>query len=429
MNKRYINSNNFQDSLIAIAFPISTFVYPITAVFILFLSLPTTSTNFLLKFIYAFFYLYIIIISYLKGQLKLNKFSIPLLIFFFVYSFRLFYDLSIRNIQFSSGSQSYVYSYYFGATFLPSFLIMTSFRNLNPDKIFKYVYLTLLLSNIFLICYIFVNGAQSIIEMLSGRIGLNSEDDFGTSGVFINPIQISLAGASLSIITLVNLLFPRNKNFYIIYVQSIILFLGIFNLFVGASRGPLISFILVSFFILFYKFYKMKKNFYFLRNLIFTVIIFFTLFVIISTFRKYNDIFLIDRIEVFYDNIITNTKEDRNYIFEEALDLFKESPIIGSQFVINNGGYPHNLFYEVLMSLGLFGLTLFIWVIYNLLKKIVLLFKAKTVPSETIGLFSLCFLVIFLGLTSGSIFVNPEIWVCASLILSLTINDNKNLIT
>jgi len=303
---------------------------------------------------------------------------------------------------------------------------MTSFRNLNQLKIFKFLYLTLLIANLLLICYIFINGAQSFIELLSGRIGLNSEDDFGTSGVFINPIQISLSGASLSIIALINLLFPRNKKFYSIFVQLIILFLGMFNLFVGASRGPFISFILVSFFIFFYKFYKMKKNFNFIRNLLFTILLFLTLFVIISTYRKYNDIFIIDRIEVFYDNIITNTKEDRNYIFEEALYLFKESPIIGSQFVIKNGGYPHNLFIEVLMSLGLFGFILFIWVIINLLKKTGLLFKVKSVPSETIGLISVCFLVIFLGLTSGSIFVNPEIWVCASLILSLTIKDNKN---
>lgn len=41
---------------------------------------------------------------------------------------------------------------------------------------------------------------------------------------------------------------------------------------------------------------------------------------------------------------------------EEAMNLFMSAPLFGSSATLSDGGYPHNLFLEVAMSTGIFGL-------------------------------------------------------------------------
>ena len=410
--------------LVTIAFIVSSFIYPFTAVCILYFSLPTSYSNIFLKILYVVLYLYIIFNAIRKRKLFINKLALPLLFFFILYSLRIIIDISFRDINFASGSHSYVYSYFFGATFLPCFMIITSVNFLNSKILYNFLYKILVITNVLLVWYIFNNGAESYIEMLSGRTGLNSDDDFGTAGVFINPIQISLSGAILSLIAFINLLFIGKSNIIKILLQLLFFIIGIYNLFIGASRGPLFGFILVMIFIIFYKFYQMKKNIKYYRNIIFLILILFTLNTLLSNFRKTNEIFLLNRIELFYENLFSNEKEDRNFIYDDAYNLIKKSPIIGSQYVTSGGGYPHNLLFEVPMALGIIGSIFFLWIIYNIVLKTKSLFLSDDISYQTFGLFCICFLVLFLGLTSGSIFVNPEIWVCISLLLSLPLHKN-----
>ena len=98
----------------------------------------------------------------------------------------------------------------------------------------------------------------------------------------------------------------------------------------------------------------------------------------------------------------------RNYLFDDAFLLFQKSPIFGSQFVTTGGGYPHNLLIEVPMSLGIIGLIFFFYILINIFFKLYKIFLIPNLQIEIFGIICVCLIVLFLGLTSGSIFVNPE---------------------
>lgn len=420
-NKLY--NNKYFSKYLAIGFILSAFVYPLTAVLILTFSLPTSTTNIGLKICYSILYL-LLIVKYLRNNLfRFKIVTLPLLVFFLLYSVRLFFDISINKIAFSSGSAAYVYSYFFGATLLPSLMIIICYRSLAPLEIYKNLFYIMLIANILLLMYIYSNGASSYFELLAGRAELNSESNIGTDSVFINPIQISLSGALLAIIAITNILFAKEVSYPRLLISIFSLLLGLYNLFVGASRGPLLGFILLIIFISIYRIYTASKNIKFFRSLLMTFGLSVIFYQLILKLRSNFDIFLLDRLDTFWMNLISNTKEDRNFIYEESIKLFLDSPIIGSQYVTNDGGYPHNIIIEVLMSLGILGIILFAMMSFNVFIRIVTLFRLKVISVEIVGIISVCLLVLFLGLTSGSIFVNPEIWTCYTLLILLPINS------
>lgn len=359
-----------------------------------------------------------------NNSLSFKVISLPLLLFFLLYTARLVFDICIRHIDFSSGSASYVYSYFLGATFLPALMIIICYRSLSPLEIYKNLYFVLLIANLLLVWYIFSNGASSYFELLAGRTELNSESNIGTDGVFINPIQISMCGALLAIVAIINILFEKKATIFHTLFSLFNFFLGLYNLFVGASRGPLFGFITILIFISLYRIYTAPKNFKFFISILLTFVLSVICYQLIINLRNNFDIFLLDRLDTFWMNLLSNTKEDRNFIYEQSISLFLNSPIIGSQYVTNDGGYPHNIIIEVLMSLGIIGIILFSIMSLNIFLRILYLFRLKVISVEIIGIISVCLLVLFLGLTSGSIFVNPEIWTCYTVLILLPLNSS-----
>lgn len=421
--KNHLYNKSFSKYL-AIGFILSAFIYPLTAVLILSFSLPTSITNIALKLFYSILYL-AIIIQYLRNySLSFKVISLPLLLFFLLYTVRLVFDISIRHIDFSSGSAAYVYSYFLGATFLPALMIIICYRSLSPLEIYKNLYFVLLIANLLLVWYIFSNGASSYFELLAGRTELNSESNIGTDGVFINPIQISMCGALLAIVAITNILFEKTATIFHTLFSLFNLFLGLYNLFVGASRGPLFGFITILIFISLYRIYTAPKNLKFFTSFLLTFVLSVICYQLIINLRNNFDIFLLDRLDTFWMNLLSNTKEDRNFIYEQSISLFLNSPIIGSQYVTIDGGYPHNIIIEVLMSLGIIGIILFSIMSLNIFVRILYLYRLKVISVEIIGIISVCLLVLFLGLTSGSIFVNPEIWTCYTVLILLPLNSS-----
>lgn len=410
-----------------IAYLLSCFSYPITAVLILLFGLPTSGVNILLKIFYSIIYIYLLFKSFLFFKPKILFQILPLLIFFFAYSIRLIFDNSIRNIPFASGSQFYVYSYFFGATLLPCCAIIFSRYVINSESILKSLFYFLLLSNFLLFIYIYTTGEQGYIQMLAGRANVNSENETGADGVFINPILISQTGATLALLSILDLTILINKGLLIKTIKFISIILGLFNLFIGASRGPLFSFILLLLFGVFYYFFWRKKTtYFFLKTILGITILILILNFIIIPFASNNDIFLINRVEVFFDNINSNEKEARDLFYDESFKMFFEKPLLGNQFVLKEGnGYPHNIFLEVLISLGIIGIIIFLFVIKDLIVSIFIIFFNKVGKHEFI-LMNICLLSIILGLTSGSIFVNPDIWISLSMVL--VVSRQKNII-
>lgn len=103
--------------------------------------------------------------------------------------------------------------------------------------------------------------------------------------------------------------------------------------------------------------------------------------------------------------------------YGDAVKQIASSPVIGSYFRLMKdyssaycGGYPHNIFLEFLMTMGLLGfipLCAFIFKVYFSFRKIIL----NNYTSSIMCIF-IMFVFIFLRLqTSGTIYLNIEFWV------------------
>jgi O-antigen ligase len=123
------------------------------------------------------------------------------------------------------------------------------------------------------------------------------------------------------------------------------------------------------------------------------------------------------------ENSQTGKKETRVDLYSEAFEMFKSSPIIGKRFVTESkysgGAYPHNIFLEIMMALGLLGLFFFIIIMYNLYKKISSLRR-----ESAYYLFFFCLLVFFFWMAqvTGSLFNNFELWILSATMFSLKNN-------
>ena len=108
-----------------------------------------------------------------------------------------------------------------------------------------------------------------------------------------------------------------------------------------------------------------------------------------------------------------DNEEGSTYII--GLKQFASSPIYGSNFRLITyryfrGHYPHNVFIEMLITMGLLGTIPFILLLLKAYKKVLKVIKRGNLQDP-----QLCCLVIFLGVflqlqTSWSIVANAAFW-------------------
>lgn len=332
---------------------LSCFSYPVTAVLILQLQLPGTIVNTFLKAGYAVLYFLLIFMAIGRGNFQLLQKPTPLFVFFALYSIRLLVDINIRGVVFYGGDSFYVYSYFFGATFLPCVSIMVSRKYLSFVHMNKYVFYTLLVANLLVLWYIGSKGGGAIAEQFSVRNDITNDDN----NAVINAILISFTGALLVLFSVANLLFIKiqKKYFALILLSGIVI--GFINVLLGASRGPFLSLLLLLLFLFFIYIYNSKKNTINLIKIsssILVLVIFFILY--IQPLITSGDLNIIIRIVSFIEDRASNTEEYRDIAFKSAINDFWDSPIIGKQFVGTfDNYYPHNSVIEALMATGLIG--------------------------------------------------------------------------
>jgi O-antigen ligase len=405
-------------------FILGAMIYPLTAVLILELNLPNSISNIALKIVYLILYILLILEIILKNKIKTSLSFGFYFIFLSIYSVRLLFDISVRGIDFSSGNKFYVYAYFFGATLIPCIALTLSSQYINYKIFIRNAIIIVLLSNLFLLYYLLSKDNKTFLELMAGRAFIESDKNLGAVSSFVNPIIIGQTGAILVIFS-TNMLVQRIKK------SSKLLFIGLMivgfaNVIISASRGPFLFMVFCILFSLIHYIYSQRKN---LKKFIYSILIFFiilTIFrtVILSFASKY-DITLFQRFETLLESRKNAEKEERDYLFTSAVDQFISNPIIGDQYVLKDGnGYPHNIAIEVLMSTGIIGGFFFLITLLIVLYKI---YKIWLIPynSTIFILLNVAMFYFLCGMTSGSIFVNPEIWLSIALILILPTSINE----
>lgn len=251
--------------------------------------------------------------------------------------------------------------------------------------------------------------------MFLKRVSIVGVED--EKALVINTILVSFMGEVLFLFSAFLLLkgwFPVKKTFIIAA-----LLLGILNLVMGASRGPMLG-ALAGVVFLFYAFLPLYLKIK--RSKVYTIVFFIIGIVILAqkvdlkeNFESFNRIF------IFIENrqSIVNVKEARDYEWSAAWQQFLENPIFGDK-IINDYDqyYPHNIYLEVLQSVGIVGAIPFfaglIMSFFKLMRQ-----KKDALPYVIIP-------NIIAGLFSGSLYSNVGFWISIALINSTTLkNDIK----
>ena len=133
------------------------------------------------------------------------------------------------------------------------------------------------------------------------------------------------------------------------------------------------------------------------------------------------------RLNAFGQSIQKGDTEIRTVLFAEAWNQFLNNPIAGDRWVTKKESfYPHNIFIEVLMSMGIIGFSIFLMINIEIIKKIILIIRRKDIDILPL---SMVLIANFLAaMTSGSIAFSTELWVLITLFLSVSFNYRIRLI-
>ena len=386
---------------------LSAFCYPISVGAGILLHLPTQNFNIFYRIIILFLSIYLIINRFKnKTTIKFNKINILFVLFWIIYSIRLFYDLFIIKVPYARemGSEFVILLFAFGTCFLPAFAILISNFNFDERKAFSIFYNTIIISNI-ITFLVLIKTHGLTMELFISRAMVLNEDEVAT----LNPITISYIGCFLIIFTISkwNINNIKKKFFEKIILISISI-LGFFNLFAGASRGPIFIFIILALIILYkYWIFAKKSKLYILK--LFALFFCFSLTLSITILPKLKDVDLVFVSRLLFTLDRDKPKEERDFSIGSALSDFTTRPIFGNSFVGSmDGFYPHSILVESLMATGIIGSILFFPLIFY---TTVNAFKAFSRSVYYIPIISIFIALFFSASTSGSIYFSGEFWI------------------
>ena len=284
--------------------------------------------------ILSLFFAVFIITKSIKSQVSVNKI---LLIFWGLYAVRLFYDLFIINkpiIGNVSNKEWEFVAYAIGTCFIPM-LSMHYTKSVNFYSLGKIMIIILTI----LILYSILLNSENLVD--------DSENKRLDGNVILNSISYGHYSVSLFAISLFFLI--KNKSF--LYIIPLIL--GLYVMLVAGSRGPLIATIVI--FVVVAIFFASRG----LKNALITILIGFVVVVGIDVIMS----FFLHNFQTMYSRIIGDNVyyvgSGRDNLFLEALKLFLDNPITGSDFLLRKDDvlyyFPHNLPIEAFMACGILG--------------------------------------------------------------------------
>ena len=327
--------------------------------------------------------------------------------FFLLYSFYILLYLTIFRIypiEELSGVPDSVGSYIVNSFFLLGLLISadTIVRYFNIRYFLILSLLFCVLPSFFVLQYIGVDVIQ--------EVGIK-RDEQG-----ISPLSFGFTNSPILLVSLFyfHKLF-KSKHLSIVF-NIVIVLLCSYIIVMAGERGPMLWTIVAIFIYLSLK-NKIKVKYY-LLVFVFGVIIYIGRFAIISELKNYVPR-TAERIEMTIVEGYTSGRFDLDRpdqsTFFIGLQNFAESPLFGYYFrLVTNyyefkGSYVHNIFLEILMTMGLLGFIPFVYLLLMVYKNSKRSLKGNN--NEKLHPFLLIFLSsFFLLVTSGTLLLYYNFW-------------------
>ncbi len=332
-----------------------------------------------------------------KVNVRTPRIAIAYSIFMLIYFTRILFDIYVRNIYIMPGYKTVIVQYIFLSLIPSLWASMRCALYIDYNKLNKYLVFAALL----LLALLFYN--QSSLFAIE-----YNEMERANAGAALN--TIGLGHAALSIIIIVFFSINQKKTFSHLfkYFYLIAIFLAFVVLLRAASRGPLISLVLLFFF---YIFSSTKYKFIGICLSIITFTFIYLNLISIVRFLSSISPVMGQRLAA---SIYEEDSSGRNELLENAFDLIEKNPIFGEQFITDFGIYSHNSIVDVTMALGVLGGLVFVFIIYKLFR----ISYNSLQNNSVITIICILALQFFLkGCFSGAMYTDNSMCVCISLVL------------
>lgn len=324
--------------------------------------------------------------------------EIAFVVFWIIYFLKGFY--SFQNYSFVEKIKSKEIETYLrilGITFLPAFAILNLKRQDFNFKIsFQIIFFLVLL-----------------VLLLNIIVGLEYDKNGRSSGFMsMYPISFGYWGVTLALLSVYQILYKTISKKYFLYLSYLGIVVGFFIIYASGTRSTLGAIIGGSFFLLYSK--GMKKMIY-----SFLIAIFFGCVVLILC----NPQTIGNKASSFFTRVTQTIKtgdgSGREVFYEQALQIFKQNPIIGGRILYADGMYPHNVFLEVLMATGIIGFVVYFLFFKDCIKYIIKIKSVGEIYPETIWISVLWIQYFILSLFSYNLHSSPEVWYLTAMVLVL----------
>ncbi|MBU0743762.1 MAG: O-antigen ligase family protein [Gammaproteobacteria bacterium] len=221
-----------------------------------------------------------------------------------------------------------------------------------------------------------------------------------------NPIEFGHISVSLIFLSLLFIFEGKGSFSFKKIVSLIMLFFGIGGLVLSASRGPLMSLIVVIVALLIFS--KKRITSPKLANLFFLFIVLVILIPIVVSVAQNQGVFVAHVFDLPWVETFSSSALDiRIVLWKAGLKVFLNNPIFGDFFSFFGFEYPHNIVIEAFSSAGIFmGIMLIVLIIHGVTRAIRLI--KLGINTQWLGLLYLQFLIG--SMFSGSLCTSDHFW-------------------
>lgn len=372
-------------------------------------------------FLLSFLLIFIVIFRKSSNNLKIG--SMAIIIFWSMYILRLIFDLLIKQIRCDAClNPANVFAFAIGQSFIGAIVGVFTAKFINLEKAIDYFSNIILISLLIIFVIVYKENNGISIELLFDRknIGNDIIDEFGR-GAMLNVSYFGIYGTITSLIIIFKLFHFNYKVVNLIW-KIILLIFSIFMTILSGSRSPILIFLVIFLYIiyLYVKNNKAKMSTYFTFISIILLIISAVLFILNST--------LIEDFSTFQRFLTLAEASKQGEIIDPrelewatAWKQFLTSPFFGDQIVTKyDYFYPHNIYLEVLMSLGIFGGILFLIILFQIFNKQKYFIQTKNLNGQII--FIIVLYILMDGFFGQNLWGSPYNWVMISFFINIKVS-------
>lgn len=342
----------------------------------------------------------------------LTKASVLLIVFYGIYYFVVQYDLYntvIADTFFKKLDKELILVRMTRLVLIPfigSLVIRT--EGFKTILLIKSVYWSLTVS-LLLALFVLNISFGSIVEE---RLEIEGE---------LNSLNMGYWAATLFLLIIYIYFQLQNKLRFIVYIPGLLL--SLYLMLVAGSRGPIIySIIILYYYLTSVKLTKKVKRFINVSSILIILTVLLDYTIVTDVIGIYNT----DLQERLISSIEKQEASGRDVIYENALEQFNKSPIIGNYFVLQTGHYrgqyPHNILIEALITFGLLGAIPFFIFIIKTFRRTHALIK----QNHEMSWLGIVFLISFFkGLSTWTLYGNSLLWMSMFIILTYKLKEIK----